>query len=148
MHASRCCVFRYANYARRYGPCRPGSRRPGHLCAGSSCAKPATRFSAAHRRVSGQKEGGVILLTIEPYGVNSMARSVKDLEREIRELGSEEKLELIRGLIAELDSPADANVERAWLETSQRRYRELVEGKVQGVPGPLIFERLRKRLGR
>ena len=50
--------------------------------------------------------------------------------------------------LAELDAPADANVERAWLETSQRRYRELVEGKVQGVPGPLVFERLRARLGR
>ena len=77
-----------------------------------------------------------------------MARDVKDLKREIRELGSDDKRELIRALIAELDAPADANVERAWLETSQRRYQELVEGKVQGVPGPLVFERLRKRLGR
>ena len=76
-----------------------------------------------------------------------MARAVKDIEREIRGLSSDEKVELMRSLIAELDAPADANVERAWLETSQRRYRELVEGKVQGVPGPLVFDRLRKRLG-
>lgn len=76
-----------------------------------------------------------------------MGRAIKDIEQEIRELSSEERIELIRTLIAELDAPADANVERAWLETSQRRYRELVEGKVKGVPGPLVFERLRKRLG-
>jgi Putative addiction module component len=76
-----------------------------------------------------------------------MARALKDIEREIRELSAEEKVELMRSLIAELDAPADANVERAWLETSQRRYRELVEGKVKGVPGPLVFDRLRKRLG-
>jgi hypothetical protein len=76
-----------------------------------------------------------------------MARALKDIEREIRELSSEEKVELVPALIAELDAPADANVERAWLEASQRRYRELVEGKVKGVPGPLVFERLRKRLG-
>jgi putative addiction module component (TIGR02574 family) len=76
-----------------------------------------------------------------------MSRAVKDIEREIRELSSEEKIELIRTLIAELDAPPDANVERAWLETSQRRYRELVEGKVKGIPGPLVFERLRKQLG-
>lgn len=76
-----------------------------------------------------------------------MAKAVKDIEREIRELSSEEKVELMRSLIAELDSPGDANVEREWLETSQRRYRELVEGKVNGVPGPLVFNRLRKRLG-
>ncbi len=76
-----------------------------------------------------------------------MARAVKDIEREIQELSSEDKVGLIRALIADLDAPADANVERVWLETSQRRYRELVEGKVQGVPGPLVFERLRKRMG-
>lgn len=76
-----------------------------------------------------------------------MAKAVKDIERDIRALSSEERAELMRSLIAELDAPADANVERAWLETSQRRYRELVEGKVKGVPGPLVFDRLRKRLG-
>lgn len=72
-----------------------------------------------------------------------MARAVTDIEQDIRGLSREEKVDLIRSLIAELDAPADANVERAWLETSQRRYRELVEGKVSGVPGPLVLKRLR-----
>jgi hypothetical protein len=40
---------------------------------------------------------------------------------------------------------ADPNVERAWLETCERRYKELVEGKVKGIPGPM-FEGLRSRL--
>ena len=78
--------------------------------------------------------------------VEHMAKAVKDIEREIRELSSEERAKIMRSLNADLDAPADANVERAWLETSQRRYRELVEGKVKGVPGPLVFDRLRKRL--
>ena len=34
-----------------------------------------------------------------------------------------------------------------WIETAQRRYRELVDGTVEGVPGPLVLERLRTRLG-
>jgi hypothetical protein len=76
-----------------------------------------------------------------------MARAVKDIEQDIRTLSSEDKVELLRALIAELDMPADPDAERAWLETAQRRYRELVEGKVRGVPGPLVFERLRARLG-
>ena len=42
-----------------------------------------------------------------------MARAVKEIEREIRELSSEDKVELIRTLIADLDAPADPNVERA-----------------------------------
>jgi hypothetical protein len=72
-----------------------------------------------------------------------MARAIKDIEKEIRSLNREEKRRLLRSLIDELDTPADPNVERAWLEASQRRYRELVEGTVTGVPGRLVFERLR-----
>jgi hypothetical protein len=76
-----------------------------------------------------------------------MARAIADIQRDIRALNDEQKVELLRSLIAELDAPADPNVERAWLETAQRRYRELVEGKVKGIPGALVFEHLRSRLG-
>ena len=55
---------------------------------------------------------------------------------------------MLRSLIAELDAPVDADVERAWLEEAQRRHRELVEGKVKGVPGERVFENLRSRLRR
>lgn len=75
-----------------------------------------------------------------------MTRPIEDIERDIRALSGDEKRELLRSLIAELDTPADPDVEKAWLEASQRRYRELVKGKVKGVPGPLVFERLRSRL--
>lgn len=77
-----------------------------------------------------------------------MARALVEIEREILELDVEQKRDLLRTLIAELDSPADAEVEKAWLKESQRRYRELVEGKVKGVQGPLVFEHLRARLRR
>lgn len=76
-----------------------------------------------------------------------MAKAIKEIEQDIRALSPEDKLELLRALITELDTPADPDVDRAWLETAQRRYKELVEGKVKGVPGPLVFERLRERLG-
>lgn len=76
-----------------------------------------------------------------------MSKTVRDIEQEIRSLSREERMELLRDLIAELDAPADPEVERAWLETCQRRYKELIEGKVKGIPGPLVFERLRTRLG-
>ena len=76
-----------------------------------------------------------------------MARAVRDIAQDILALRAEDKVDLLRTLIAELDTPADPDVERIWLETAQRRYRELVEGKVKGVPGPLVFERLHTRLG-
>ncbi|HEX9626644.1 MAG TPA: addiction module protein [Acidiferrobacterales bacterium] len=76
-----------------------------------------------------------------------MARTIEDIERDIRLLSRKERRELLKTLIAELDTPSDPGAERAWLETCQRRYKELVEGKVAGIPGPLVFERLRTRLG-
>lgn len=75
-----------------------------------------------------------------------MARPIKEIESDIRALSREEKRELLGSLITELHTPADPNVEKAWLEAAQRRYLEIVEGKTKGVPGPLVFERLRSRL--
>ncbi len=75
-----------------------------------------------------------------------MARSVADIEKDIRALTPNERLDLLKSLIRELDVAAEPNVEKLWLVEAQRRYRELVEGKVKGVPGHLVFERLRSRL--
>jgi len=44
-----------------------------------------------------------------------MSTVVAEIEAKIRSLSFEDKTELIRALIAELDGPADADVERAWL---------------------------------
>jgi len=76
-----------------------------------------------------------------------MARAIADIEEDIRALKPDERRELLRTLISELDAPPDRNVEKAWLAEVQRRYRELVEGKVKTIPGHLVFERLRSRLG-
>ena len=77
-----------------------------------------------------------------------MAHAVEKIEEEIRSLSTAEKVELLRLLIAELDAPADADIERAWLEEAQKRHRDLVDGKVQGIPGERVFENLRSRLRR
>lgn len=77
-----------------------------------------------------------------------MSTDVAELEAKIRSLTLDDKTALIRALIAELDGPADPDVERAWLEEAQRRYREVVDGKVQPVPGERVFANLRARLKR
>jgi hypothetical protein len=77
-----------------------------------------------------------------------MAHSVESIEKEIRSLSLAEKIELLRSLIAELDAPADSDVDRLWLEEAQRRHRELIEGKVEGIPGERVFDNLRSRLRR
>ena len=77
-----------------------------------------------------------------------MSTAVAEIEAKIRSLSREDKTELIRTLIAELDGPRDASVERAWLEEAQRRHQEIVEGQVQPVPGDQVFANLRSRLNR
>ena len=77
-----------------------------------------------------------------------MSTAVAEIEARIRSLSLEDKTELVRALIAELDGPPESDVERAWLEEAQRRHREVLEGKVQAVPGERVFENLRARLKR
>lgn len=75
-----------------------------------------------------------------------MSPATAEIEAKIRQLSPDERADLIRSLIAELDSPADADVEAAWVKEAQRRHREVVEGKVQPVPGQRVFANLRNRL--
>ncbi len=77
-----------------------------------------------------------------------MSSAVAEIEAKVRTLSREDKAELIRTLIAELDGPADPDVERAWFEEAKRRHREIVEGKVKSVPAERVFENLRTRLKR
>ena len=77
-----------------------------------------------------------------------MSAVVEELEARIRALSPDDRVELLRALIAELDGPPDADVESAWLEEARRRHREIVEGTVQPVSGDRVFENLRARLGR
>ncbi len=77
-----------------------------------------------------------------------MATAFTDLEARIRELSPEDRALLVRNLIAELDGPADQDVEAEWLAEAQRRHREGVEGKVTPVSADRVFENLRVRLRR
>ena len=75
-----------------------------------------------------------------------MPSFVEEIEEKIRSLKAEEKIRLLRALIAELDGPTDGDVERAWVEEAKRRYQELTDGKVEPVPAERVFENLRSRL--
>ena len=75
-----------------------------------------------------------------------MTTNVAEIEARIRALSLEDKTELIRSLISELDGPADADVERAWALEAERRHREIVEGKVKTIPAEQVFRSLRARL--
>ena len=75
-----------------------------------------------------------------------MARTIEDIEREIRTSSADDRMHLLRHLIADLDGGMGQDVEKAWLEEAERRYNESKEGKVESVPAEEVFARARARL--
>ena len=75
-----------------------------------------------------------------------MARPLAKIEQDIRSLSTAEKEALLRVLWEELDGPADADVEAAWLQEVNLRSEELDSGAVQSVPAEEVFARLRGQI--
>ena len=64
----------------------------------------------------------------------------------IRSLSVDDCMHLLRDLIADIDGGMDEDVEKAWLEEAERRYKELKEGEVELIPAEEVFTRARARL--
>jgi len=77
-----------------------------------------------------------------------MAKTIEDIENEIRSLSANDRMHLLRDLIADLDGSMDEDVEKAWLEEAERRYKQLKEGKVELIPAEEVFAQARARLKR
>ena len=77
-----------------------------------------------------------------------MARTIEDIENEIRSLSVDDRMHLLRDLIADLDGGMDKDVEKAWLEEAERRYKEVKEGNVELIPAEEVFARARARLNK
>ena len=80
--------------------------------------------------------------------------NVEELHDQIRKL-SPEDFEQLRNWFWDLDwiawdAQIEADVKSGKLDkltaTARRRFRELVDGEINGVPGPLVFDRLRAKL--
>lgn len=76
-----------------------------------------------------------------------MSPLLEQLEKQARALSPEEKAELARILIEDLDASADPDAERLWLEEAQRRYEAYRTGELTALPGEEVMDRVRRRLG-
>jgi putative addiction module component (TIGR02574 family) len=75
-----------------------------------------------------------------------MAKTIEDIESDIRKLSADDRRNLLRDLIADLDGDMDQGVEEAWLVEAERRYKELEEGDAELIPAEEVFARARARL--
>ncbi|MDY6981919.1 MAG: addiction module protein [Pseudomonadota bacterium] len=73
-----------------------------------------------------------------------------ELEEQVNKLAPEEKLHLLRRLIADIDESCDDistdEISAAWLQEAQRRIRELEDGSVIAIPADEVITKARERL--
>jgi putative addiction module component (TIGR02574 family) len=70
-----------------------------------------------------------------------------ELMNEAASLPLEERARLVDSLLQTLN-PVDDSAATAWLATARRRLDDLDSGRVKGVPGDEVFEKVRHRLGK
>lgn len=71
-----------------------------------------------------------------------MATELRQLFREALELTDNDRATLAGLLIESLETPPDPDVERAWAEEAERRWREIESGEVQTIPWEDVKARL------
>jgi len=66
---------------------------------------------------------------------------IEQLAKEVMNLSLEERAELAQRLLISLDEAPSSEIERLWMQEAERRLKEFLEGKVQGIPSEDVFRR-------
>lgn len=77
-----------------------------------------------------------------------MSTAFEEIEEKVRALSQSDKAALIRLLLGELEGPPDPDIENAWIAEAKRRHRELLDGRVKGIPGEQVLANVRALLAR
>lgn len=60
----------------------------------------------------------------------------------------EARVRLVERLLASLNLPVQAEVDRLWAEESERRVSQIERGEVELIPGEEVFEKIHRKYGR
>jgi putative addiction module component (TIGR02574 family) len=75
-----------------------------------------------------------------------MGSKLDELEAEALRLPTAERARLVSRLVASLDEQTDEEIELAWIEEAERRYREFCENPAAAEPPAEAFQRARDAL--
>lgn len=70
-----------------------------------------------------------------------MHTNIEELTKETMALDIEDRAALAGRLILSLDEPTPSELERMWLEESERRLEAYRAGRTQGIPADDVFRR-------
>lgn len=76
-----------------------------------------------------------------------MPHSVAEIEDDALGLPAEERARLALRLLASLEDTIESpeEIEKLWIAEAERRFRELRDGVVQGIPARKVFAELRAK---
>jgi len=76
-----------------------------------------------------------------------MAHSLPEIEKDALRLTAEDRARLAVRLLDSLEQTTESpeEIEKLWLATAERRFQELRDGVVQGIPAQKVFAELRSK---
>jgi putative addiction module component (TIGR02574 family) len=75
-----------------------------------------------------------------------MTALLEKIEQEAQQLSREERERLASDLVAGLDNVSLSQIDQAWIEEAERRYDDLLSGRVKGIAADVAFEEMRREL--
>ncbi len=76
-----------------------------------------------------------------------MAHSLPDIEKDALRLPAEDRARLAVCLLSSLEATTESpeEIEKLWIAEAARRFREMRDGVVQGIPAGEVFAELRAK---
>jgi putative addiction module component (TIGR02574 family) len=76
-----------------------------------------------------------------------MAHSLAEIEKDALGLPPEDRARLAVRLLSSLEGPTESpeEIEKLWIKEAERRFQELRDGVVQGIPAGEVFVELRNK---
>jgi putative addiction module component (TIGR02574 family) len=76
-----------------------------------------------------------------------MAHSLPEIEKDALRLPAEDRARLALRLLSSLEKTTESpeEIEKLWIAEAERRFQELRDGVVQGIPAKEVFAELRTK---
>ena len=76
-----------------------------------------------------------------------MVHSLREIEKDALRLSPEDRARLAVRLLSSLEGATESpeEIEKVWIKEAERRFQELRDGVVQGIPAREVFSELRNK---
>ena len=77
-----------------------------------------------------------------------MIHTIAELVQGASELPPDQRYTLAQRILASVEPPVEAEIDRAWAEEIQKRIRRFDSGETKGIPGAEVFAEMTRRVAR